>query len=122
MDSLVLIVYGDPYNGFSCVGPVATNSREAEEVTQQLRGGYWWYVPVTSAQQYLAGLGVSLPADPAGDVDDRPGVTFTHGQLETWAGRALSYDEVRWLEQVLPASTLPEVVGTVVASHLGEED
>ncbi|WP_159795693.1 hypothetical protein [Puerhibacterium puerhi] len=49
------------------------------------------------------------------DDDARPGITLTRDQLEAWAGRQLTDDEVSDLDDALPLSSLPEVVGTIAA-------
>lgn len=44
----------------------------------------------------------------------QPGITLTHKQLEQWAGRPLTNDEVARLDAALPHSSLPDLIWTVV--------
>jgi hypothetical protein len=42
-------------------------------------------------------------------------VEITREQLEAWAGRALTDDEVHALDDAIPNSSIPDAVGTIVA-------
>lgn len=42
------------------------------------------------------------------------GITLTRDQLESWAGRELTDDEVETLDTVLPESSIPEAIGEIV--------
>ncbi len=46
----------------------------------------------------------------------RPTVEITREQLEAWAGRPLSDDEVARLDEAIPNSSIPEAVEAIVAS------
>ena len=50
--------------------------------------------------------------------DDDIVLTFTRGQVNAWADRRLNDDELEQLEEALPNSTLPTVVGMVADSIL----
>lgn len=50
----------------------------------------------------------------------QPGVTITREQLEAWADRALTDDEVDQLDDALPHSSIPEAIG-VIADSLGRD-
>lgn len=45
-----------------------------------------------------------------------PGITLTRDQLESWAGRALTDEEVEALDTSIPESSIPEAVRTIVES------
>lgn len=45
---------------------------------------------------------------------ERAGVTLTRDQLESWAGRALSDEEVEDLDTAIPDSSIPEAVAEIV--------
>lgn len=51
----------------------------------------------------------------------RPGITITRGQLEDWAGRRLTDDEVERLDECIPNSSIPEAIETIVGSFASEE-
>lgn len=53
-------------------------------------------------------------------MDDRLTVTITRDQLECWAGRELSDDEVARLDDAIPMSSIPEAIGTIVDSFGGD--
>lgn len=42
-------------------------------------------------------------------------VEITRDQLEAWAGRTLTDDEVYALDDAIPNSSIPDAVGTIVA-------
>lgn len=44
------------------------------------------------------------------------GVTLTREQLESWAGRALSDEEVEQLDTLIPESSIPEAISTIVGA------
>lgn len=44
------------------------------------------------------------------------GVTLTRDQLESWAGRELTDEEVEALDTAIPESSIPEAVATIVGS------
>jgi hypothetical protein len=54
------------------------------------------------------------------------GITLTRAQLDAWAGFALTDEDVERIEEALPLSTLPDVVGTIAFAvrpdAVGEED
>jgi hypothetical protein len=45
-----------------------------------------------------------------------PGVTIAREQLEAWAGRPLSDDEVQRVADSLPNASVPEAIATIVDS------
>jgi hypothetical protein len=47
---------------------------------------------------------------------DRPGITLTREQLEAWCCMTLTDEQVERLEQVLPDSSVPEAIQTIVES------
>jgi hypothetical protein len=57
--------------------------------------------------------------------DDAPpgrgGILLTTGQLEEWAGRALSQDEIARITDAIPHSTVPEAIG-LIADGMKERD
>ncbi|WIM95791.1 hypothetical protein ACTOB_007925 [Actinoplanes oblitus] len=55
-------------------------------------------------------------------VDDRPTVTITREQVECWAGRTLTDDEVYVLDGCIPNSSIPDAVGDIVASFPEDSD
>lgn len=55
------------------------------------------------------------------DADGRLTVEITREQLEAWAGRALTDEQVARLDRCLPDSSIPEAVGTIAAS-MGDDD
>jgi hypothetical protein len=50
------------------------------------------------------------------DPDDQPGITLTRQQLENWAGRPLSDEELERLDDAIPNSSIPEAIGTIVSA------
>lgn len=42
-----------------------------------------------------------------------PGLTLTRNQLEAWAGRPLTEQDVASLTEALPHSSIPEAIGTI---------
>lgn len=52
--------------------------------------------------------------------DSRPTITITREQLEAWAGRDLTDEEVADLDNAIPNSSIPEAVGEI-AHALHEE-
>jgi hypothetical protein len=53
---------------------------------------------------------------PEPEFDDDIAVSFTRDQVNEWAGRRLTDDELARLEEALPNSTFPETVGLIVGS------
>lgn len=46
-DVQVIIVTGNPVDGFRFIGPVTPDTVEAEHITDEvLRGQDWWYAPI----------------------------------------------------------------------------
>jgi hypothetical protein len=45
----------------------------------------------------------------------RPSVVITREQIECWAGRALTDDEITRLDDCLPNSSIPDAIGDIVA-------
>ena len=43
------------------------------------------------------------------------GITLTRDQLESWAGRALSDEEVETLDIAIPESSIPQAVAEIVS-------
>lgn len=41
------------------------------------------------------------------------GITLTRDQLQAWAGRELTDDEVEMLEWAIPNSSIPEAINTI---------
>lgn len=58
--------------------------------------------------------------DPVGDACCAPsggsGIHLSRGQLEAWAGRALTDDELSRLEDAIPNSSIPDAVWVIVDS------
>ena len=52
--------------------------------------------------------------------DARPTVIITRDQIECWAGRELTDDEVSTLDDCIPQSSIPDAVGDIVASFAKE--
>jgi hypothetical protein len=46
----------------------------------------------------------------------RPGVIISRDQLEAWAGRPLTNEQVERLDRAIPHSSIPEAVATIVES------
>jgi len=46
-------------------------------------------------------------------------IEITRGQLEAWAGRTLTDDEVRLLDGCVPDSSIPDAIETIVSSMAG---
>lgn len=44
------------------------------------------------------------------------GITLTRDQLEAWAGRELTDEEVYLLDEAIPNSSIPDSVGVIVAT------
>lgn len=57
-------------------------------------------------------------ADGADDGDEpgASGVFLTREQLEAWAGRRLSDDDLGRLDEAIPNSSIPEAIDAIVAS------
>lgn len=53
--------------------------------------------------------------------DSQPGVTLSRDQLEVWAGRELTDDEVDRLEEDIPNSSIPKAIATIVGSFADDE-
>jgi hypothetical protein len=51
--------------------------------------------------------------------DDAPGVGFTRAQVQAWAGRALTDEEIERIEEAVSNSSIPEAIG-IIASALEE--
>ncbi|WP_188187015.1 hypothetical protein [Nonomuraea sp. SYSU D8015] len=49
----------------------------------------------------------------------RPGITLTRDQIEAWAGRSLTNDEIATLDNAIPLSSIPEAINQIVG---GMED
>lgn len=45
--------------------------------------------------------------------DHRPGIFLTRDQLQAWAGRELTDEEVEALEEAIPNSSIPESIATI---------
>lgn len=43
-------------------------------------------------------------------------ITLTREQLECWAGRTLTSDEIARLDECIPMSSIPEAIGQIVDS------
>ena len=54
--------------------------------------------------------------------DGRPTVIITPEQIECWAGRPLTDDEVSRLDDCIPNSSIPDAVADIVASVADEDD
>lgn len=67
--------------------------------------------------EYRNFLGEILSALP----DDRPGITLTREQLESWACRTLTDEEVEALEESIPNSSIPDAIATITERHHEEE-
>lgn len=44
---------------------------------------------------------------------ERPGITLTRDQLEAWAGKALTDDQVESLEESIQFSSIPEAIALI---------
>jgi hypothetical protein len=53
--------------------------------------------------------------------DATRGISFTREQVEAWAGRKLTGDQMQDLEDALPNSSFPECISTIVA-HMDLDD
>ena len=51
---------------------------------------------------------------PVVEPEERIGITLTRDQLEAWAGRALTDEEVEDLDRDIPNSSIPEAISTIV--------
>lgn len=52
VDSPVLLVYGDPAEGFHFIGPVTPNDPKLDAfVDSELRNVTWWYVPINTLSE-----------------------------------------------------------------------
>jgi hypothetical protein len=49
-------------------------------------------------------------------------VTITREQVECWAGRPLSDDEIARLDECIPLSSIPDAVAGIVSSFEPDED
>ncbi len=58
------------------------------------------------------------PATPA---DDRPGITLTRDQLEAWATRTLTDEQIEQMEEAIPNSSIPDAIGGI-SDSLHQED
>jgi hypothetical protein len=47
---------------------------------------------------------------------DGPGITLSRAQLEAWAGRNLTEDEVDRIDAAIPFSSIPEAIGVIADS------
>ena len=54
--------------------------------------------------------------------EDRPGIILTRGQLEAWACRTLTDEEVEALDEAVPNSSIPEAIGTMADSIMDGEE
>jgi hypothetical protein len=54
--------------------------------------------------------------------DEGKGITLTRGQLNAWAGRDLTDEEVDTLEEAIPNSSIPEAVQLMADSLPHEEE
>ncbi|KMO69774.1 hypothetical protein [Mycolicibacterium obuense] len=64
-------------------------------------------LPLPTGAELLAMLGAAL---------DAPAQLITAGQASSWAGRPLTADELDRLCEAIPHSSIPEAIGTIVAS------
>lgn len=49
-------------------------------------------------------------------------ITLTDGELNEWAGRTLTPDEVRRLARCIPHSSIPQAIATIVGSwEIGQD-
>lgn len=49
------------------------------------------------------------------------GITLTIHQLEAWAGRELTDEDVERLDECIPNSSIPDAIDTIVASFDPDE-
>lgn len=54
--------------------------------------------------------------------DEGQGITLTRGQLNAWAGRDLTDEEVETLEEAIPNSSIPEAIQLMADSLTHEEE
>lgn len=54
-------------------------------------------------------------ASAIGAATHRPGILLTRAQLETWAGRPLTDDDLARLEKCIPGSSIPDAIATIAA-------
>lgn len=48
----MLLVYGDPVEGFQFIGPITPNDPDLDEfVERELHNVTWWYAPIQSLSQ-----------------------------------------------------------------------
>lgn len=69
--------------------------------------------PITSRTP--SGLAAAQPAHTPEECTGMsgPGITLTRAQLDAWAGFALTDEDIERIEEALPLSSLPDVVGTI---------
>ena len=46
MKASYIIVYGDPANGFSFIGPFEYHGDARRHAEQEIQGDYWWIAPI----------------------------------------------------------------------------
>jgi hypothetical protein len=49
----IMIMYGNPADGFQLVGPVTPNEETAEMITEHLHRDTWWYVYFATPEQFI---------------------------------------------------------------------
>jgi hypothetical protein len=60
--------------------------------------------------------------DITGEFTDGPGITLSRGQLEAWAGRRLSEEEIERLGDAIPHSSIPQAIGQIVSAFCDHEE
>jgi hypothetical protein len=82
-----------------------------------------WKVPGKLRYRAFATYGrepyKSAEAKAAEETELAPGVVLTRCQIESWAGRWLTDEEIGRLDEAIPNSSIPSAVGSIAAALLG---
>jgi hypothetical protein len=54
--------------------------------------------------------------------DEGPGITLTRGQLEAWAGKALTDEQVELIEESVQFSSIPEAISLIASQFPADEE
>lgn len=53
------------------------------------------------------------------DMFGKPTIEITREQIESWAGQHLTDEQIAELEEIIPNSSIPDAIGTIVAEAMG---
>lgn len=81
----------------------------------------WAYSTIDATARALAKQRVLLGITPKVE-PERAGITLTRDQLEAWACRTLTDEEVEALDMAVPDSSIPEAIGTIADSLADSDD